>query len=378
MDCTNDTFVAAAGCSVEESIIPSIFNAFSPDGQEEVTDGQQSSNTTINYDRGLLDSSIHGEEGPGPSRPSPTPESDESSFMDAFPSSREILNALSIYDETSGIMSRTREGRNGSNSSSNNNNNNNNNSSSSRFASLTSAIFSYDESGLSTDSHNAVRKRLDKDTIIISSLSDHTSHYKNDAVISTGDRDHDHHDHKRNVILQRFHLREVPPPAAEALARRSRGSFQSRNSDAGSTHKILVTRSYEVKEHVLESIFYVSTSAVLGSVIRTYMARLFGYDCEIGSVNDFMTPLSSKICVTNGGRTFQTGGALFYDFPANVLGSFVMGLITPRLDEERARFPWLHRDHALQRDDVFHASLATGTTERIRVSFCSFIRLAIF
>lgn len=136
-------------------------------------------------------------------------------------------------------------------------------------------------------------------------------------------------------------------------------SFVSRQSDAaGSTHMILVTRSYEVKEHVVESIFYVSASAILGSIVRTYSARIFGMDCELKSVHDFLTP--SSICVTNGGRTNQTGGALFYDFPANVLGSFILGLITPHLDHDRSRFPWLHKDHALQRDDVFHASLGTG------------------
>jgi len=37
-----------------------------------------------------------------------------------------------------------------------------------------------------------------------------------------------------------------------------------------------------------------------------------------------------------------------------------MGMITPPLGDPRARLPWLHRDHPLQRDEVFHASLGTG------------------
>ncbi len=37
-----------------------------------------------------------------------------------------------------------------------------------------------------------------------------------------------------------------------------------------------------------------------------------------------------------------------------------MGMITPPVDKGRARLPWLHRDHPLQRDEVFHASLGTG------------------
>ena len=148
---------------------------------------------------------------------------------------------------------------------------------------------------------------------------------------------------------------------------RSSGSVLSQTSDGGqTTHKIIVKRPYKIKEHYAESIFYVSVSAILGSVFRTYLARFFGYDCEQvkyfpeDAIHDFLTPLSSRICVTNGGRTMQTGGALFYDFPANILGSFIMGVITPRLSQPRTRLPWLHRDHDLQRDDVLHASLATG------------------
>jgi hypothetical protein len=95
-------------------------------------------------------------------------------------------------------------------------------------------------------------------------------------------------------------------------------------SDAGgsvkSTHKILVTRAYEVKEHYLESIFYVSISAILGSVFRVYMARIFGYDCENKDVDDFLTSFTSNICVTTNGQSIQTGGALFIDFPANIFG----------------------------------------------------------
>ena len=89
------------------------------------------------------------------------------------------------------------------------------------------------------------------------------------------------------------------------------------------TQKIIVTRAYEVKEHYLESLFYVSISAILGSVFRVYMARIFGLDCQYKASDDFLIPLTSNICVTNDGRTVQTGGALFIDFPSNVFGRSV-------------------------------------------------------
>ena len=126
------------------------------------------------------------------------------------------------------------------------------------------------------------------------------------------------------------------------------------------TQKIVVSRAYEVNEHYLESVFYVSISAILGSVFRVYMARIFGSDCQYSTATDFLVPFSSNICVTNDGRSEQTGGALFTDFPSNVFGSFLMGMITPPVNKQRARLPWLHRDHPLQRDEVFHASLGTG------------------
>lgn len=86
------------------------------------------------------------------------------------------------------------------------------------------------------------------------------------------------------------------------------------------TQKIVVTRAYEVKEHYLESLFYVSISAILGSVFRVYMARIFGLDCQAKQAKDFLAPFSTGICVTANGRTEQTGGALFTDFPSNVFG----------------------------------------------------------
>lgn len=153
----------------------------------------------------------------------------------------------------------------------------------------------------------------------------------------------------------------APYRSASVLTNASGGDD---DDDDGQSHestlKILVPRSYEVKEHYLESIFYISVSAILGSTARIFLGRIFGMDCELRATDDFMSRLSSKVCVTNGGRTAQTGGALFFDFPANVLGSFIMGAITPRLDEQRARLPWLRRDHPLQRDDVFYASLGVG------------------
>jgi len=347
MDCSSDNNMATA-CSVDEAILPSLMSSLGAASEDGDTDDIHINNNINNDDHGNIRRSIER----GPIQQSPTPDTEEGSLMDYFSTSTAMKNALSIYDETSDTFNRIRA-----------------QALPSRLPSFMTAISSND--GSDNMSRTRIRSGDQRGGNHYRSVFRTTSPSKGSPKESDGTpsvtkaQPHSSPSYdlpSKKSLSQRSQLRELrptSPPEPETLIKRS-GSFHSRHSEAGSTHKILVTRSYEVKEHVLESIFYVSTSAVLGSVVRTYLARLFGYDCATNSVNDFLTPLSSKICVTNGGRTLQTGGALFYDFPANVLGSLIMGIITPRPEQRRARLPWLHRDHPLQRDDVFHASLATG------------------
>jgi hypothetical protein len=75
---------------------------------------------------------------------------------------------------------------------------------------------------------------------------------------------------------------------------------------------------------MLPHIFYISVFSVFGAVLRVFMGRFFGWDCdqrENNAVEAYSTPMSSSICVTATGKTEQTGGALFIDLPANMLGS---------------------------------------------------------
>mmetsp|Transcript_1728 Transcript_1728/g.3953 ORF Transcript_1728/g.3953 Transcript_1728/m.3953 type:complete len:623 (-) Transcript_1728:937-2805(-) len=162
-------------------------------------------------------------------------------------------------------------------------------------------------------------------------------------------------------------------------------------SSASTTTKTSAKKkSYSINEHYWEAVLYISLSAMLGSVIRAYMERLFGEDCEKYNeqnetlVEDFLTPLSKNICVTTGGKTSQTGGALFYELPSNMLGCFVMGMITPpspssppptssssssrrhrsgtkqQQQQQQTRVPWFHSSHPLQDDEVYHSSIGTG------------------
>jgi hypothetical protein len=149
--------------------------------------------------------------------------------------------------------------------------------------------------------------------------------------------------------------------------RRKRPTPDSGNSDTFALRRASQHASIR-EEHKSNTIgfgFYFSAAAVVGCVSRVYLSRFFGGDCESHDIVDFLTPLSSQICVTAGGTTLQTGGALFRDLPSNLLGCFVLGLISPPIAQEeeettRSRIPWFHKDHPLQKDDVFHTSLGVG------------------
>ena len=371
----------------EETIIPNLMSVLS--NHKEDGDDQQVVEVSIDLDSVAAREAVRVDhshnnnnhnEPRGPLQLSPTPDTDDSSiFLDPAISSN-IANTKTLYEETtSGAIGRRLRGVGRfpsflSDQSSTNVINN-------RTRGVGSLPLGKSNSGGPLSPSSTRRSRAadassndnnDKNLLIVAETPPTQKSPPGSSAATSlfSRRPHKPPNNSNNTQQQRPLFRE--PPSLEegttnlpfqnshhTLVRNN--SFNSHHTDAaGSIHRILVTRSYEVQEHYWESIFYVSTSAISGSVVRTYLARIFGFDCETRLFEDFLTPLTSQICVTNGGRTNQTGGALFYDFPANVLGSFIMGLISPRLVERRVRFPWLHRDHPLQRDDVFHASLATG------------------
>lgn len=111
--------------------------------------------------------------------------------------------------------------------------------------------------------------------------------------------------------------------------------------------------------YVCYQIAYLSVFAIFGSVVRSYMARFWGLDCEYGEINDSVAPLFQRICVTNTGKTLQTGGALFTDLPSNMLGSFLVGALSPVAGSGHT-LPWFHENHHLQNNQAFHDALKIG------------------
>jgi fluoride exporter len=110
----------------------------------------------------------------------------------------------------------------------------------------------------------------------------------------------------------------------------------------------------------LQLFIYLSTFACLGTILRLFLKRLFGFDCESHAVHDWLYPLSHHICVTASGTTEQTGGALFYDLPANILGSFLMGVLSAIEPNQYPPIPWLNVNHPLQENKDFQIAMKTG------------------
>jgi fluoride ion exporter CrcB/FEX len=128
------------------------------------------------------------------------------------------------------------------------------------------------------------------------------------------------------------------------------------STDTGDTGNTFYSQWEYQQNHTI----YISLFATFGAVIRIFMGRLFGLDCErFIEIDDFLTPFSSEICVTASGKTDQTGGAFFSDLPSNILGSFFIGVLSPAIASGHP-IPWFRKDHRLQHHEAFHTALKVG------------------
>ena len=107
---------------------------------------------------------------------------------------------------------------------------------------------------------------------------------------------------------------------------------------------------------------YMSIAAMLGAFFRIILAQLFGEECKRPGTVGWLSA-ASPLCVTVDGVISEVGGIVFADFPANMLGSFIMGLM---LAGDRLDLPldvpiaWLGPNHFFQRWDVIHLAIRTG------------------
>jgi CrcB protein len=151
----------------------------------------------------------------------------------------------------------------------------------------------------------------------------------------------------------------VDSPSTE-IYREVFGAYEDKNGS--DVDEPCTTRLKQRLGH-FEIIAYISCFALFGTVVRVFLGRLLGFDCEDKNspspIKDFMSPLSNHICITASGKTVATGGALFTDLPANMLGSFFAGLLTPSITTGH-NIAWFRADHPLQQNKVFQAALRIG------------------
>eukprot|EP00978_Attheya_sp_CCMP212_P035463 scaffold154462_cov58-Attheya_sp.AAC.3 len=168
---------------------------------------------------------------------------------------------------------------------------------------------------------------------------------------------------QKRTTLSEYHDRMI---SSSSPIRPDLGMERSAPSEEQESKSIKKVQLFERRNVVY--VLYLSTFAIFGSTVRSYVGRFFGYDCEFPlQINDFLTPLTKHICVTASGVSEQTGGALFVDLPANLLGCFIMGLISSQCFDHRQGghtvwlpLPWLKETHRLQRHDAFLVALRTG------------------
>lgn len=109
-------------------------------------------------------------------------------------------------------------------------------------------------------------------------------------------------------------------------------------------------------------VFYMSVFAILGVLMRMILAQFFGEECKNPGTIGWLKA-GQPLCVTADGETSISGGIIFADFPANLLGSFIMGLMqgTDTMDLPKSLpIAWLHEDHRFQSDSTIHLAIKTG------------------
>jgi fluoride exporter len=119
--------------------------------------------------------------------------------------------------------------------------------------------------------------------------------------------------------------------------------------------------SLEQSKHIA-TIAYMSIFAILGTLARIIIAQIFGEECRNPGTVGWLAA-SSPLCVTSSGSAESEGGIIFADLPANILGSFIMGMLQSTSSLGMPfNFPiaWVSPDSWFQELEVIHLAMRTG------------------
>ena len=107
---------------------------------------------------------------------------------------------------------------------------------------------------------------------------------------------------------------------------------------------------------------YIALAAIGGSLLRMVLAQLFGEACANPGTVGWLSA-GAPLCVTKDGSTTQPGGIIFADLPANLFGSFLMGLFQDGTVLGLAvpiAIAWLPAQHPFQKATLLHVAFKTG------------------
>ena len=118
----------------------------------------------------------------------------------------------------------------------------------------------------------------------------------------------------------------------------------------------------DARKTTLVTCMYMSVCAVLGCLLRIAMAQLFGEGCKNpGSIG--WLAAGEPLCITDIGRVTREGGVIFADLPANLLGSFIMGMMQTCAVlglPKNMPIPWMKASSSFQNWDILHLAIRTG------------------
>jgi hypothetical protein len=107
-------------------------------------------------------------------------------------------------------------------------------------------------------------------------------------------------------------------------------------------------------------VYFICLLANVGNILRVFLGRGLGGDCENVIVADWFTPWFQTVCITSSGQS-GVGGALFVDLPANMLGCFVLGLVSyPKRTPPAAMQAIQSRQEDSPREQALYNALAVG------------------
>jgi len=109
-------------------------------------------------------------------------------------------------------------------------------------------------------------------------------------------------------------------------------------------------------------VLYLTVFTVIGALLRIVLAQLFGEEClNPGTVG--WLKAGQPLCVTAEGEATLAGGIIFSDLPANLLGSFIMGMMESTITMNLPKpFPiaWLNENNVFQTYDIIHIAITVG------------------